>query len=169
MNHEGVGWGRSSAPVAALVTLRILVGWHFLYEGLVKLLNPYWTAADSLAQSQGIFSGAFHWLVADPSRLLVVDALNRWGLVLIGVGLIAGLLTRSATVAGILLLALYYFCNPPFPYYASSLPAEGSDLVVNKVLIELVALWVLLTLPTGGVVGLDRLLVRKASAGGRHE
>lgn len=166
MSHEGVAWGRSSAPLTALVTLRILVGWHFLYEGLVKVSNPHWTAADFLAQSQGIFSGAFHWLVADTSRLLVVDAFNRWGLVLIGVGLIAGLLTRSATVAGILLLALYYLCQPPFPQYTTSLPAEGSYLVVNKVLIELAALWVLLVLPTGGVVGLDRLLGGKASAGG---
>lgn len=160
MSPEAV-WGRSNAPVTALVALRILVGWHFLYEGLVKLQNPYWTAADYLAQSRGLFSGAFHWLAADPSRLSLVDAFNRWGLVLIGVGLIAGLLTRAATVAGMLLLALYYVCNPPFPGYSSSLSAEGSDLVVNKVLIELAALWVLLALPTSRVVGLDRLLLRR--------
>lgn len=169
MNPEAVGWNRSAAPVTALVALRFLVGWHFLYEGLVKLQNPFWTAADYLAQSQGAFSGAFHWLAADPSRLAAVDALNRWGLVLIGVGLIAGLLIRPATVAGILLLSLYYLCNPPFPSDATSLPAEGSDLVVNKVLIELVALWVLLVLPTGGVVGLDRLLARRATTGSIHE
>jgi thiosulfate dehydrogenase [quinone] large subunit len=168
MSHEAMDSGRS-APLAALVTLRVLVGWHFLYEGLVKLLNPHWTAADFLAQSQGIFSGAFHWLVADPSRLAVVDTLNGWGLVLIGVGLMAGLLTRFATLLGMLLLALYYVCQPPFPQFSSSLPAEGSYLVVNKVLIELVALWVLLVLPTGSAVGLDRLLVKRASAGGRHE
>lgn len=160
MNAEAV-WGRSSAPVTALVALRIVVGWHFLYEGLVKVQNSYWTAADYLAQSRGLFSGAFHWLAADPSRLAVVDAFNRWGLVLIGVGLIAGLFTRAVTVAGMLLLALYYACNPPFPGYAASATAEGSDLVVNKVLIELVALWVLLALPTSRVVGLDRLLPRR--------
>ena len=108
MNAEGVGWGRSNAPVTALVALRILVGWHFLYEGFIKLQNPYWTAADYLAQSRGLLSGAFHWLAADPSRLALVDAVNRWGLVLIGIGLVAGLFTRAATVAGMLLLALYY-------------------------------------------------------------
>lgn len=163
---ESVGWGRSGAPVTALVTLRILVGWHFLYEGLVKLLNPYWTAADYLAQSQGMLSGAFHWLAANPARLAAVDALNRWGLVLIGIGLIAGLLTRWATLAGMLILALYYVCQPPFPTSPSSLATEGSYLVVNKVLIELAALWVLFALPTGSVVGLDRLIARKATAGG---
>src|SRR5262245_32862464 len=159
----------SHEATTALVTLRMLVGWHFLYEGLVKVQNPNWTAADFLAQSQGFFSGAFRWLVAEPSRLAVVDALNGWGLVLIGIGLMAGLLTRFSTMAGMLLLALYYACQPPFPQYSSSLPSEGSYLVVNKVLIELVALWVLLVLPTGSVVGLDRLLARRASAGGRHD
>ncbi len=166
MNKEAVWWDRPSASLTALVTLRILVGWHFLYEGLVKLLNPYWTAADYLAQSQGLLSGAFHWLAANPSRLAAVDALNRWGLLLIGIGLIAGLLTRWATVAGMLILALYYLCHPPLLSSASSMPTEGSYLVVNKVLIELAALWVLLALPTGGVVGLDRLFMRKATAGG---
>ena len=29
----------------ALVVLRVLIGWHFLYEGLAKLGNPYWTSA----------------------------------------------------------------------------------------------------------------------------
>jgi thiosulfate dehydrogenase [quinone] large subunit len=144
----------------------VLVGWHFLYEGLVKLLNPDWTAAEFLAQSQGIFAGAFHWLAAEPLRLEAVDAFNRWGLVLIGLGLIAGLLTRTATLAGMLLLALYYACQPPLPHLTSSVPTEGAYLVVNKVLIELAALWVLLALPTGSLVGLDRLLGRRASAGG---
>jgi len=167
MNAAALSWDRSNAPVTALVALRLVVGWHFLYEGLLKLQNSHWTAADYLAQSRGLLSGAFHWLAADPSRLAVVDAFNRWGLVLIGVGLIAGLFTRAATVAGILLLALYYACNPPFPGYAAS-SAEGSDLVVNKVLIELAALWVLLVLPTGGVVGVDRLF-SKSREGDVHE
>jgi thiosulfate dehydrogenase [quinone] large subunit len=158
--------GSSPARLAALVTLRIVIGWHFLYEGLVKVLSPSWTAADYLAQSQGLVSGAFHWLVASPSRLAVVDVLNSWGLVLIGAGLIAGLLTRAATLAGIVLLALYYLGNPPFPGHASSMPTEGSYLIVNKVLLELVALWVLLAFPTGTSVGLDRLFARRASAGG---
>jgi len=165
MNDGAVRWGPSTARLAALATLRLFVGWHFLYEGLLKLFNPHWTAAEYLAQSQGPFSGVFHWLVAEPSRLALVDALNSWGLVLIGLGLMAGFLTRYATLAGIVLLGLYYLCHPPFPTYASSLPAEGSYLIVDKILIELVALWVLLVFPTGSVVGLDRLLIRKQSAG----
>ena len=92
------------APLTALVVLRMLIGWHFLYEGLVKFLNPYWTSALFLSESQGPFSGFFTWLVTDTSRLAGVDFLVKWGLVLIGLGLIAGVLTRIATCAGILLL-----------------------------------------------------------------
>jgi thiosulfate dehydrogenase [quinone] large subunit len=157
------------ASVAALVALRLAVGWHFLYEGVLKLQNPYWTSADYLAQSQSFLAGFFHWLAADPSRLALVDMLNRWGLVLIGAGLIAGLFTRVAAAAGMLILSLYYLCHPPFPGAATLIPGAETTLIVDKVLIEMVALWVLLALPTSDVVGLDRLLPKKATAGAAHE
>ena len=38
-----------------LVTLRFLIGWHFLYEGISKLLNPYWSSAAYLLDSKWIF------------------------------------------------------------------------------------------------------------------
>jgi hypothetical protein len=40
------------------------------------------------------------------------------------------------------------------------MPTKGSYLIVNKVLVELAALVVILALPTGRQVGLDRLLVK---------
>jgi thiosulfate dehydrogenase (quinone) large subunit len=154
--------GLTNAGTSALVALRMLVGWHFLYEGLVKVVNPYWTAAEYLAEARGFAAGLFHWLAADPTRLAVVDTLNGWGLLLVGAGLIAGLFTRAAAAAGMVMLALYYVGNPPLPASASRLPSEGSYLIVNKVLIELAALWVVLALPTGRVA-LDRLLFRPAA------
>lgn len=158
------GAGRSMAysrcQLAALVSLRMLIGWHFLYEGIVKVINPYWTSALFLSESEWIFSGFFTWLATDPSRLAAVDFVVKWGLVVIGLWLMAGLLTRIATWAGLVLLLLFYLCNPPFPGYAYSLPQEGSYLIVNKTLIEAAALWVLLAFPTGRLVGLDRLIVR---------
>jgi len=145
----------------ALVTLRIVIGWHFLYEGLAKLTNPYWTSAGYLAESKGWFGGVFLDIAANPSVLTVVDHLNVWGLILIGAGLMLGALTRFATIAGIVLLALYYLAAPPLIGLSYAMPAEGSYLIVNKVLIELVALTVLLAFPTGHIVGLDRLIFRQ--------
>ena len=140
------------------MTLRIVIGWHFLYEGLAKLTNPYWTAAGYLAESKGLFGGLFLDIAASPAALTVVDLLNIWGLILIGAGLILGVLTRSVTIAGIAMLALYYLAAPPFIGLTYAMPSEGSYLIVNKVLIELVALVVLLAFPTGRVVGIDRIL-----------
>ena len=150
-----------------LVVLRILIGWHFLYEGLAKLTNPYWSSAGYLSQAQWWFDGTFLNIAASPSALGVVDFLNIWGLILIGLGLTLGCLARHAAIAGVVLLALYYIAAPPFVDFAYSMPSEGSYLVVNKVLIELVALLAIVAFPTSKVFGLDRFIFWKSSAG--HE
>ncbi|HXF95703.1 MAG TPA: DoxX family membrane protein [Gemmatimonadales bacterium] len=151
----------------ALVALRLLIGWHFLYEGLAKLFNPYWTSAGYLAESRWWFKGLFLAIAASPTAVTVVDYLNMWGLTLIGLGLLLGLFTRWAALAGVAALALYYLAAPPFGY-DYGMPAEGSYLVVNKVLIELAALVVLLAHPTERTWGLDALLARRG-AGARGD
>ncbi len=148
----------------ALVALRIIIGWHFLYEGLAKLINPYWTSAGYLAESQWWFKGLFLNIAASPTLLTLVDYINIWGLILIGLCLILGALTKVVTIGGIVLLALYYIAAPPFAGLSYSMPAEGSYLIVNKVLIELAALVVLLAFPTGRVLGIDRLVFEKRHA-----
>ena len=44
---------------APLVLLRIIIGWHFLYEGLTKLLYPGWTSAGYLKGSTGPLAPIF--------------------------------------------------------------------------------------------------------------
>ena len=149
---------------AAIVGLRMLIGWHFLYEGLAKLTNPYWTAAGYLADSQGLFAGIFRDLAASPGAVTFIDYANAWGLTLIGAALLFGLLARPAVIAGIAVLALYYIAAPPWPGLTYGMPAEGSYLIVNKVLIEIAALVVLLAFPTSRRYGLDRLLFGPAPA-----
>lgn len=145
---------------AALVALRLVIGWHFLYEGLAKLFNPYWTSAGYLAESQWLFKGLFLAIAASPGAVTVVDYLNIWGQILIGAGLMLGLVTRWSTIAAIVLLALYYVAAPPFVGYTYPIPAEGSYLIVNKILIEIAALFVLLAYPTERSFGLDRFIFR---------
>ena len=148
----------SGAQVMALVALRFGIGWHFFYEGVAKLVNPHWTAAGYLEASQGFMSGFFLDLASNPSTLAFIDFLNVWGLILVGLGLMLGALTRSATVFGILLLLLYYLATPPWPGLVYAIPAEGAYMIINKTLIELAALFVTLFFPTGHIVGLDRLV-----------
>jgi len=150
--------GYSGCQLRALVALRIFIGWHLLYEGLVKLFNPYWSSAGYLNDSQWIFKGFFRWIAEHPGLLKFVDTLNEWGLVLIGLALMLGLFTRGAAIAGAVLIFLYWLANPPFIAFRYTMPAEGSYIIVNKNLIEATALLVLAHFPTGRIFGLDRLL-----------
>jgi len=148
----------SRLQVTALVALRFAIGWHFFYEGVSKAVNAYWTSAGYLDQSQGFLSEWFVDLASNPGTLAFVDFLNVWGLILVGLGLMLGGLTRTATFFGIIMLALYYLATPPWPGFVYSIPAEGAYMIINKTLIELCALFVTLFFPTGHIIGLDRLV-----------
>ncbi len=154
----------SKWQLTSFVVLRIFIGWHFLYEGMVKLINPDWSSIGYLLDSQWIFAGFFHSLATNPGVLAVADFLNVWGLVLVGLGLILGCFTRIATLGGIVLLAFYYLSHPPFLNLEYVMPGEGSYLIINKTLIELIALWVLFLFPTGKEFGFDRLIFYRNKA-----
>jgi thiosulfate dehydrogenase [quinone] large subunit len=148
----------SQLQVMTIVVLRVLIGWHFLYEGLAKLASPSWSAAGFLLQSRGPFAGVFRWMAGDPNVLATVNQLNMWGLTLIGLGLIVGCFTRLASASGLVVILLFYLCNPPFVGYFYSIPTEGSYLVVNKNLVEAAALAVVLVTNSGRAAGLDRII-----------
>ena len=145
--------------LSMLVILRIAIGWHFLYEGVAKLLTPDWSSAGFLMVSKWIFSGIFHWIAATPVVLNVVDILNIGGLILIGLGLMFGCYTRIASIAGVVLLLFYYVANPPFIGMDYGVVTEGNYLIVDKNLVELLALCILAIVPTGTFLGIDRLLM----------
>ena len=153
--------------MTTVVVLRVLIGWHFLYEGVAKLPKPDWSAAGFLKQARGPLADLFHGMAANPNVLEIVNPLNMWGLTLIGLGLILGCFTRLAAASGILIILMYYLCNPPFVGYFYSIPTEGSYLIVNKNLVELAALAVVLVTGSGRAAGLDRIihgLLREAPA-----
>lgn len=141
----------------ALLVLRTLIGWHFLYEGLVKVYSPSWSAYNYLVNSKWIFADFFNWIAETPALLKMVDLLNIWGLVFIGFSLFFGIFTRAAAIFGISLLTFYYLATPPFIGMDFGVPAEGNYLIVNKNLIELVTLILFLIIPSNKIYGLDRL------------
>lgn len=148
-----------------LVLLRVVIGWHFLYEGVAKLLKGNWSAAGYLAQSRGFLAPLFQWMADSPGVLAVVNQLNIWGLIAIGLALILGSFTRLSAVFGMLLIVLYYLANPPFVGYYYSIPMEGSYLIINKNIVELVALLFIAVSNSGWYAGLDRIIskLRKKS------
>ena len=148
----------SNLQVAILAILRIMIGWHILYEGIAKLLNPGWSSFGFLSESKWILSGFANWVLSSRNILDIVDFLNIWGLIAIGIGLVLGLFTRVAAYAGALLLFIYYLNNPPFIGLEYVMPSEGSYLIVNKTLIEAVTLVALAIFPAHTIFGLDALI-----------
>jgi len=139
-------------------TIRILVGWHLLYEGLAKLFNPNWSAAPLLLESTWIFSDFFKSLALNPNLMSIVNFLNTWGLILIGLGLFLGLFTRISAISGALLLILYYLVQPPFVGIMLLGHTEGNYIWVNKNLIEAAIMVMIFLLPKIWFFSLDNIL-----------
>lgn len=151
----------SNTQLSWLVILRIAIGWHFLYEGLVKLFNPNWSSVGFLLDSGGFMKSVFIKMASNPDVINFIDFLNIWGLILIGLGLILGFLARPACIFGIVLLAMYYLSHPPFVGIRYAVPNEGSYLIVNKNLIEMIALAVLFLFPSSAYIGIDRFIFKR--------
>lgn len=126
----------SSAQTVTLIILRIMIGWQILYEGISKLLNPGWSSYGFLSESKWILSGFADWVISNKGILHLVDILNVWGLIAIGLGLMLGLFIRYAALSGAILLFIYYLSNPPLIGLEYTMPSEGSYLIINKTLIE---------------------------------
>lgn len=155
----------SKAQLSWLVVLRIFIGWHFLYEGMVKVLNPNWTASTYLMDSKGIFAQMFINMAGNAGLMRYIDFLNEWALVLIGIGLLLGCFARISSLGGMLLLLLYTFSHPAFIGAGYMMSFEGSYFLIDKNLVELAALGVLFVFPTARIIGFDRVLIKVLPAG----
>ena len=154
----------STAQQVWLVVLRTLIGWHFLYEGYVKLLRPAWgpdgtplpawSSAGYLRGATGPLASIFHRL-ADSAWIGSIDTAVAVALVSVGLSLLLGLFTRLGCIGAMLLLTLFYVSAIPTSGVQEP-RLEGAYLFVNKTLIELVAVAVVFAFHPGRIAGLDR-------------
>ena len=91
------------------------------------------------------------------TTLRLVDLTTMWGLTILGVLLISGLFTRLAAVAAAGLLFSFYLAMPPLPGLPE-IPGPEHSYIVNKNLIEVIALLAIAAMPTGRWFGLDAWL-----------
>ena len=140
----------------SVVVLRILIGWHFLYEGVIKLYDPEWTSFGYLASAQGPLK-QFFLLMTDQAIINWTDGLNIAALIIVGLTLTLGVFERIGAIIGIGLLAMYYLAHPSFPWL-EQINTEGNYWFVNKNLIEMAALMVIYQLPTADYFGLKRII-----------
>ena len=147
----------SKNSIIVFTLLRVAIGWHFLYEGVVKLFTPGWSAQEYLEMSTWIFAPLFQGIAHNPVLLGIADFVNIWALIVVGLSLILGIFTRLSIITGMGLLMMYYLAHPPFISNDFGVPTEGHYLIVNKNLIEFLALGVLWFMPTEKVYGLSRI------------
>jgi thiosulfate dehydrogenase (quinone) large subunit len=148
----------SRGAMIAITVLRVLIGWHFLYEGITKVTASSWTAAGYMKAARGPFADFFRWIAGQPNLLDNANLVTMYGLTIVGLLLVLGLFTRLASLGGIGFILLFYLATPPFVGYFYSIPSEGSYLIVNKNLVELSALVVILVTGSGRFAGLDRIV-----------
>ena len=86
------------------------------------------------------------------------DVMTMAGLTILGFCLIVGLFTRSAAVLSAIMLFSFYLAMPPLPGLPEA-PGPEHSLIVNKNLIEVVALLAIASVPSGYWLGLERMLV----------
>jgi len=150
----------------ALVSLRTVVGWHFLYEAYYKLALPgwsssgvplpRWSSAAYLKGAPGPLAGLFLRLI-ESGWAGWIDNTVKFGLLLIGFSLILGLFTRTGCIGAIVMLTLFYLTSIPLSGVQQP-GSEGAYLIVNKTLIEGLAVCTLLAFRTEKIAGLDLLL-----------
>ena len=148
-----------SRVINSVIFLRILIGWHFLYEGIIKLYNPEWTSFGYLSSAQGPLK-QFFTALTNESIIDWTDALNVAALIIVGLTFILGFFEKKGAIVAIGLLAMYYLAHPPFPWL-TQYNTEGNYWFVNKNLIELAACLVIFNIPTGHYFGLNRIFAKQ--------
>jgi uncharacterized membrane protein YphA (DoxX/SURF4 family) len=88
-----------------------------------------------------------------------IDHMTIWALLAIGGLLMVGLLTRVSALAAAGLLLSFYLAIPPWPGVEDLVESAGPEhsFIINKNLIEIIALLALACMPTGQWFGIDRL------------
>lgn len=142
-----------------LVVLRTAIGWHLLSEGIGKLNSTTWSSIGYLSGTTGPFAEMFR-LMTQEENLWMLDLADKsvmWGLVFAGACLLLGVFTRLGCIIGFCLLTLFYVSMPPWSWTPQP-GTESNYLIVNKNVVEGLALLVLVTFPTGRFIGLDSVL-----------
>ena len=103
---------------------------------------PDFTAAGFLSNLPGPFASLFSPLAGN----VMVDYLNAYGLLLIGVAILLGVLVRWAAFWGIVLMVLYYLAGYP--------PERG--FIVDEHVIYILVFLVLSAVGAGRIWGLDK-------------
>lgn len=138
----------------ALLLLRLVMGWTFFQAGITKILDPEWTAAGFLTHlpEGNPLTGFFAAMAGSP----IIDALNMWGLTLVGLSLLLGAFVRWSAFWGAVIMIFYWLASLEGGL-AQGLPlAHG--WVVDDHIVYAVLLYGLGAFGAGRILGLDAVI-----------
>lgn len=137
----------------SLFIIRIALGWMYFYAGITKVLNSAWSAEGYIKGAKN-FVGMYQYFL-DPGILPIVNFMNQWGLLLLGISLIFGVFVRLSAACGILLMLMYYFVILQFPH------PNPQSYIVDQHIIYIAVLLYFIAVSAGRVWGVDGWLQRK--------
>ncbi len=138
----------------AIVALRVLMGWVMFQGGIVKVLDPEWTAAGYLnfAIPEGNpFVTQFAAMAGNPA----IDFLVAWGLTLTGLGLILGAFVRWNAFWAAFMMMMFWAASL-HGGLAAGLPFEHG-WVVDDHLIYAILLFAIGAFGAGRLYGFDAI------------
>ncbi|MBX4198353.1 DoxX family membrane protein [Candidatus Parcubacteria bacterium] len=125
----------SKANKLVLILLRISVGWFFLYEGIISILDSQWTLLPFIKDARTF--PEFYSYISQPELLPYLSFIAKGLFILIGALLIAGFFVRLGAFLGILLMLFFYFPLLSFPYVHPSHYIVDYHFVMIMVLLHL--------------------------------
>jgi len=136
------------AREVCLTFLRLAIGWHFLYEGMWKLMQEEgWSCLSYLGAAQGPLAPLFKWMAAQGWIVTTGNWAVQLGLVAIGLALISGIMARVAALFGIALMGMFYCCQPPEPFATAMSGADGRFFLLERNAIEALGLALIAVMP----------------------
>lgn len=137
--------------------------WEQIQQLRVKLVQPVinleqdlLTDAWALLTPEQLARGRLNY---DNAPIHTINNLTMWSLMILGTLLIIGLATPLAALAAAVMVFMFYLPVPPWPGVPQP-PGPEHAFIVNKNLIESMALLAIAALPTGRWFGLDALIAR---------
>lgn len=139
----------------SVFSLRLVMGWTLFQAGIVKVIDPSWTAAGYLQNAipdGNPFMGVWMGMSGDP----VTDMLVMWGLTLTGLGLMVGAFVRLSAFFGAVMMLLFWASSLQGGLL-QGLPVEHGWVVDDHVVYALL-LFGLGALGAGRILGVDEWL-----------
>ncbi len=150
-SFHGVSFATEPWQAYWLVMLRFAAGWWMLHAGLDKVVNwPFDASWFVSGAAAGTSLGPFVTLFAAGAGLTLVNIMVPVGQVLIGLGLMLGVLTRTAAFFGALLMVFFYFINGETGGWSHGL--------VTGELLGILIFGTIVTLGAGSVLAVDEYL-----------